>query len=99
MATEHAQQARWQNELLPHIVDHLSRVRPDAIYAEYPHSPTTYAEGYRAITYRQFANAINGCARWLVDTLGPGQREVLPYIGSNDVRYPVLIWEPSRRAT
>ena len=62
------------------------------LYAEYPVSTLSYEEGYRRITYRNFANVINGIAWWLQDTLGPGQDfEALAYIGPNDLRYPALI--------
>lgn len=81
-------------ELVPNIVDHLSEVRPTALYAEYPVSTLSYAEGYRKITYGDFANAINGVAWWLHETLGPGKDSemlVLAYIGPNDLKYPALI--------
>ncbi|KAJ5118014.1 secondary metabolism biosynthetic enzyme [Penicillium atrosanguineum] len=82
---------RPENQLLPNLIDHYARVKPDAIYAEYPRSPVSYAEGYRPITYRQFANVINGLASWLTETFGPGTGEVLAYFGPNDVRYPALV--------
>ncbi|KAJ5382865.1 NRPS-like enzyme [Penicillium concentricum] len=80
-----------ENELLPQTVDHYARVKPDALYAEYPTSPMSYDDGYVPITYRTFANAINGIAWWLTKTLGPGQGDVLAYIGPNDLRYPALV--------
>jgi thioester reductase-like protein len=92
MATEHAQRSKWKNELLPNIVDHLSREASEALYAEYPVSPLSYDKGYRRITYRDFANAINGAAWWLSETLGPSRdHEVLTYVGPNDLRYTVLV--------
>ncbi|KAL2785317.1 acetyl-CoA synthetase-like protein, partial [Aspergillus keveii] len=80
-----------RTQLLPHIVDHYARVKPDAIYAEYPVSPTSYENGYRPITFKAFANAINGIAHWLVDQLGHGNGEILAYLGPNDLRYPALV--------
>ncbi|KAJ5613188.1 NRPS-like enzyme [Penicillium lagena] len=77
-------------ELLPTIVDHYAAVHPDKVYAEYPLSPTSYADGYRKITYRDLANAVNGIARWLNGQLGPGTGEKLTYFGPNDLRYPAL---------
>ncbi|KUJ12451.1 NRPS-like enzyme [Mollisia scopiformis] len=44
MATEHARRSQWKNDLLPHIVDRLARETPEALYAEYPVSPSTYDE-------------------------------------------------------
>ena len=78
--------------LVPNIVDERARANPDSLYAEYPVSVSSYREGYRKITYRCFANAINGIAWFLHRTLGPGVNfENLAYIGPNDLRYPALI--------
>jgi acyl-CoA synthetase (AMP-forming)/AMP-acid ligase II len=92
MATEHAQMSKWRNELLPHIVDLLARTTPSAAYALYPNSPTTYDDGYQTVTYKAFANAVNGLAWWLHNNLGPSQNfDVVAYIGPNDVRYTALL--------
>ena len=78
--------------LIPDVVDQRARNEPESLYAEYPISATSYQEGYRKITYRDFANAINGVAWWLHKTLGPGKDcEPLAYIGPNDLRYPALV--------
>lgn len=82
----------FTGDLVPHLVDKRAASTPDAVYSEYPASAVTYNEGYRNITYREFANTVNGAANWLVDTLGPGKEfETLAYIGPNDIRYPALI--------
>ena len=82
----------FTGDFVPNLVDKRAELTPDAIYSEYPVSTSSYDEGYRQITYKDFANAINGAARWLVDTLGPGKDfETLAYIGPNDVRHPSLI--------
>ncbi|KAF9892148.1 hypothetical protein FE257_002554 [Aspergillus nanangensis] len=80
-----------RTQLIPHVVDHYAQVKPNAIYAEYPVSPTSYADGYRPVTFRAFANAINGISWWLTETLGPGSGEILAYVGPNDLRYPALV--------
>ncbi|KAJ5698745.1 hypothetical protein N7462_000750 [Penicillium macrosclerotiorum] len=82
---------RIEDELLPHIYDHYAKVRPNQLYAQYPKSPTGYNEGFRPVTFRDMANAINGIAWWLTSTLGPGKGEPLAYIGPNDLRYPALV--------
>lgn len=83
---------RFTGDLVPNLVDKRADLAPDTIYAEYPVSTLTYDEGYRQITYKDFANAINGAARWIVDTFGHGKNfETLAYLGPNDVRYPALI--------
>ncbi|KAI2996525.1 hypothetical protein CBS147346_9312 [Aspergillus niger] len=80
-----------RTQLLPHIVDHYAKVKPEAIYAEYPVSLMSYDDGYRPITFKAFANAINGIAWWLTEKLGPGDGETLAYVGPNDLRYPALV--------
>jgi hypothetical protein len=81
-----------KKRLLVHIVDELAKDRSEAIYAEYPISATTYEDGYRKITFPAFANAINGVAWWLHNTLGPGKNfETLTYIGILDLRYSAMI--------
>ncbi|KAI0473627.1 putative NRPS-like enzyme [Xylariaceae sp. FL0804] len=88
MTTEHARISEWRNELVPHMVDRLARERPDATYGLWPVAPASYNEGFRSVSYAQFANAINGLAHWLVQQLGPGNgKQVLTYIGPNDLRY------------
>ena len=78
--------------LVPDIVDQRAQTKPETLYAEYPVSTLSYEEGYRKITYGDFANAVNGAAWWLFNTLGPGSDfEALAYIGPNDLRYPALI--------
>jgi hypothetical protein len=78
--------------LLVNIVDELAKENSEAIYAEYPVSPTTYEDGFRKITFPDFSNAINGIAWWLHNTIGPGKNfETLAYIGTLDLRYPALL--------
>lgn len=82
----------WRNELTPNIVDNLAKATPHALYAEYPRSTLSYEEGYRRITYGDLANAVNGVAWWLHESLGAREEsEALAYIGPNDLRYPALI--------
>ncbi|KAJ5632076.1 NRPS-like enzyme [Penicillium lividum] len=80
-----------RNQLIPNLVNHYAETKPDAIYAEYPVNPMTYDDGYKAITYKVFANTIDGIAHWLTQTLGPGNGEILAYLGPNDLRYPALV--------
>ncbi|RAH59063.1 NRPS-like enzyme [Aspergillus piperis CBS 112811] len=76
---------------LPGILDHYAHLRPDAVFAEYPLSQSSYSQGYRKITYHDLANAVNGVARWLIQNLEMGNGSTkLAYIGPNDMRYSVL---------
>ena len=84
---------RRTGDLVPNIVDQRAKHEPDMLYAEYPVSTLSYEDGYRRISYRDFANTVNGVAWWLQDVLGRPERdfEALAYIGPNDLRYPAFI--------
>ncbi|RFU34116.1 hypothetical protein B7463_g2194, partial [Scytalidium lignicola] len=65
---------------------------PQLLYAEFPISTTSYDSGFRKVNFEQLANAINGAAWHLHNTIGPGKNwETLAYIGPNDLRYNVLV--------
>ncbi|TGO33818.1 hypothetical protein BHYA_0225g00010 [Botrytis hyacinthi] len=73
-------------ELLPNLVDTIAATEPEAIFAEYPVSPINYESGYQKFSYASLANAANGIAWWLQETLGPGEDfPTLAYIGPNDI--------------
>lgn len=81
-----------RKQLLNHVVDTRAREDPHAIYAEYPVSTTGYEQGFLKVTYPDLANAINGIAWWLHNTIGPGKEfETIAYIGPLDVRYNALL--------
>ena len=78
--------------LLPNLVDELASTRPDTVWAKYPNSPSTYELGFSTVTYHQLAHGIDGAAWWLRQTLGTVDNfPTLAYIGSNDLRYPLLV--------
>ncbi|TVY78113.1 Non-canonical non-ribosomal peptide synthetase FUB8 [Lachnellula suecica] len=81
-----------KSQLLVNILDGMARTRPQALYAEFPVSATTYEDGFFKVNYAAFANAVNGMAWWLETTLGRGENfETLAYIGPNDIRYNALL--------
>lgn len=81
-----------KKQLLPNIVDGIAKTRPEAIYAEIPRSRTSYESGYRKITYKDLANAINGVAWLLEKHLGRGKKQkTLAYIGPNDLGYIFMV--------
>lgn len=81
-----------RKQLLNNVVDGMAQIRPQTLFAELPTSPTSFEAGYRKVTYRAFANAINGAAWWLTKELGPGKDfEALPYMGWHDIRYAILL--------
>lgn len=79
--------------LIPNIVDQLARDEPDKLYAELPISHTDFASGFRPVTYAAMANAVNGVAWWLSETLGPAGANfpTVAYIGPNDMSHILLI--------
>lgn len=80
------------DKLIPHIIDELAQTHPEKLYGETPISPETYEHGYRKITYRDLANAINGMTHWIEKTLGLGSAfGTLVYLGPHDVRYVILL--------
>ncbi|KAK8069352.1 NRPS-like enzyme [Apiospora phragmitis] len=81
-----------RKQLLPHIVDGMAVTRPEAVYAEYPTNPESYADGFSKLTYGGFANTINGLAWYLDENHGPGNDfETLVYFGPNDFRQNALV--------
>ena len=80
-------------QLLNHIIDESAAAEPNAPCFEIPRSNVSYEAGFRTVTRRQFANAVNGVAWWIKDSLGPGKDfETLAYFGSWDVKYNLLLF-------
>lgn len=83
---------RPAKQLLNNIIDRTAKATPDLVYAELPKSPVDLSQGYRQVTYRDFANGINAVAWWLRKSLGPSKTfETLTYIGPNDLRHNLLL--------
>ncbi|KAF3068911.1 Linear gramicidin synthase subunit D [Daldinia childiae] len=77
-------------KLLPDVIDEIAGTEPESLYGKYPADPSNYDAGFKDVTYRQLANAINGVAQWLESEIGRGDPERTPtiaYIGPNDFRY------------
>ena len=81
-----------KRQLLNNLIDGMAHIRPNALYAEFPRSTTSYDLGFYKITYAALANAINGVAWWLHRELGPGTKfETLTYIGPSDFRHNIML--------
>ncbi|KAK4185156.1 putative dehydrogenase [Podospora australis] len=78
--------------LLPHIVDERAALEPEREWVSIPKTSNPY-DGWKKITYRDAANAVNRIAHKLVSTTGKPEPKTFPtvaYIGPNDVRYLVF---------
>ncbi|KAF2116793.1 putative NRPS-like enzyme [Lophiotrema nucula] len=89
--------AEWptgRGTLLPRHVDNLAESHPDALYASIPKLRTTFAGGFRDVTYRHLRNAVDGLAQWIQQTLGRSKEGTFPtltYYGPNDLRHALLL--------
>lgn len=81
-----------RTELLPAIIDQLARDEPDTLWGEYPVSTRTLEEGYKQLSYKQFANAVNGVANQIETTLGKRDTgEPLAFLAANDPRCAIAL--------
>lgn len=70
----------------------MAQTRPQSVWAKVPRDEHYYARGYRKITYKLMANAINGIAAWLTELFGRSTTfETLAYFGSWDPRYIIIM--------
>ncbi|KAI1762681.1 acetyl-CoA synthetase-like protein [Hypoxylon sp. FL1150] len=79
--------------LIPHIIDDLAKKDPEREAFSIPRSSDP-KHGWRAVSFREYANAINRVAHWIIETCGTPREGTFPtiaYIGLNDARYVVLL--------
>jgi acyl-CoA synthetase (AMP-forming)/AMP-acid ligase II len=80
----------YGRRLLLTVIDERAQHGHHRPYASIPVS-SDLSDGFRDVTYRMFANAINRCALWLKEQVGTSNDfETLVYIGSSDLRYQIL---------
>ncbi|OBR08840.1 Thioester reductase domain-containing protein [Colletotrichum higginsianum IMI 349063] len=85
-------QPQYGRRLIPQVIDDTARTEPDAEFFSVPRSSDP-ADGWRPITFKQIANAVNRIARRIIDKRGapaPGTFPTLTYIGPNDARYMII---------
>ena len=83
---------RIGGRLLPAVIDQRAESEPAALYAEFATLSIDGQIRLNPVTYPQFANSINGVARWLQKELGRGDsHRTLAYIRPNDLRYYILV--------
>jgi acyl-CoA synthetase (AMP-forming)/AMP-acid ligase II len=76
--------------LLPQLIDERAEANHARPHASIPKS-TDIEQGFDHVSYWAFANAINRCAHWLINTVGrSSSSEVLVYLATPDLRYQIL---------
>lgn len=90
--TTHTVPSDRGQRLLPTLVDQLSASDPDRVFLSCQ-SGSRPRDGYRDVTYREFAAAINRCSWWLHENLGRSDDfRTLTYFGSRDLRSTVVMY-------
>lgn len=80
----------YGRRLLPSLIDERARSNHSRPYASIPFSKNV-ADGFRDISYCEFAQAINKCALWIIDQFGRSSNaDTLVYLGLSDLRYQIL---------
>ncbi|KAG4438803.1 hypothetical protein IFR05_005694 [Cadophora sp. M221] len=80
------------NELLPIILENRAKTDPHGVWAKFPVSSTTYAEGFRSATHLELLNAVNKVAWLLEESLGRSETfETIAYLGPNDLRSIIVV--------
>jgi len=82
---------RPQGQLLVHAIEEKAQWIPDHMYIRYA-LENWEQTGYRTITWRQYANAIDKLAYWFDEQLGKAITcDTIAYFGPNDPRYAILM--------
>lgn len=73
------------------VIDELAEKTPDRKFCSMPKGPNV-SDGFRDITVKEIAKAVNYTAWWIEKRLGRSDNfETLSYMAANDVRYLVFI--------
>lgn len=84
---------KFGERLIPDIVDDRARDHPQQEAFQVPRSADPSA-GWRVVTWKEFANAVNHVAWRMIEVNGEPEKNTFPtlaYIGPNDVRYVVCL--------
>ena len=78
--------------LLVTLIDQYAATEPSPVWAVVPVDEGDLSKGFKDMTYREFANAINIAAAWLQDRLPHFEQgfETIAYAGLKDIRYPII---------
>lgn len=79
--------------LFTQVVDDIAHTDPERECFAIPRSSDP-KDGWKTVTFKQYANAINHVARQIIANCGPPKAGTFPtiaYIGPNDARYVIMI--------
>ncbi|KAF2661200.1 acetyl-CoA synthetase-like protein [Lophiostoma macrostomum CBS 122681] len=77
-------------KLLTKVLEDKAEWIGDHTYLRYPNDDWE-TEGYRTMTWRQYADSVNKVAHWLDQQLGVSQsRDTIAYMGPSDARYAIM---------
>ena len=80
----------YGRRLIPHLIDERAQCGWKRPLTSIPRSSTP-KDGFKDVSYRQFANAVNHCAWWLQEVLPKTQKlRTIAYSGPSDIRYGIL---------
>jgi acyl-CoA synthetase (AMP-forming)/AMP-acid ligase II len=80
-----------ESKLLINIIEEKARRMPDNTFMRYP-GIDWETQGYKSISWIQWARAIDKVAYWLDTRLGSlEESQTFAYFGPNDARYAILI--------
>lgn len=79
--------------IVPNIIDDIAGVDPGREAFLVPRSDNP-KDGWKSITFKEYANAVNRIAHRIVETCGTpsqGSFPTIAYVGPNDARYVILL--------
>ncbi|KAI1371417.1 acetyl-CoA synthetase-like protein [Hypoxylon crocopeplum] len=83
----------YGRRLIPHVIDEIAEKDPGREAFSIPRSSNPQ-DGWKPVTFKEYANAINHVAQRIIETCGtpsPGTIPTIAYIGPNDVRYIIIL--------
>ncbi|KXH65933.1 thioester reductase domain-containing protein [Colletotrichum salicis] len=86
-------QPQYGKRLIPQVLDEVAQSEPNREFFSVPRSSNPQ-DGWKPISYKQIANAVNRIAQRIIDKRGkpePGSFPTLTYIGPNDARYMIIM--------
>jgi hypothetical protein len=86
-------ETEYGRRLIPNVIDQLGRTYPQREAFQAPRTDNP-KDGWKIITFKAYANAINRCALKIIERCGdapPGVFPTIAYIGPQDARYVVFM--------